>query len=128
MNVVNLLGNVGDDPKHGTTQSGTSWASFSLATSTVYKGETQTQWHSCKAWGKTADFIVAHVRKGSKMAFEGTIVYRKAEKDGVKVTYTDIIIERCHFAGSKQTEMAAHTTSAQSVDQESTFEGQDLPF
>jgi single-strand DNA-binding protein len=127
MNSVTLLGNVGDDPKHGTTQSGTSWASFSLATSTVYKGETQTQWHSCKAWGKTADFIVAHVHKGDKMAFEGTIVYRKVEKDGAKVMYTDIVIERCHFAGSKRQDSAAPAASAQPTDLQST-DSDELPF
>jgi single-strand DNA-binding protein len=62
MNVVNLIGNVGQDPElRHTNGSGQSVVNLSLATNEVFNDkegvrQNRTEWHKLVCWGKTAMF------------------------------------------------------------------------
>lgn len=87
MNKVTLIGRVGKDPDVKYFDSGKVLAEFSLATSEKFKkknGEVQesTEWHNVKVWGKGAEVIEKHVKKGSPFCVVGKITTESWEADG----------------------------------------------
>ncbi len=97
-NKVQLIGNVGSDPKVRKTESGRKWARFSVATSETYRntrGEkiTETQWHQLMAWGKNAEIAEEHFRKGSQLAVEGKLINRSyLDRQGNKKYVTEVLV------------------------------------
>lgn len=80
-------------------------AKFTLAVDRKYKkeGEQQTaDFINCIAFGKTAEFIERYLHQGTKIAVVGRIQTGSyTNKDGQKVYTTDVVIEECEFAESK---------------------------
>ena len=101
MNKAILIGNVGKEPELRKTQSGTSVANFSLATSKKVKGEDKTEWHRIVAWDKLAEIIEKYLHKGDKVMIEGEIETREYEKDGRKVYTTEIRAWNMEMLGGK---------------------------
>lgn len=98
-NSVNLIGNIGNDITLKSFDSGSKKASVSLATTSSYKNASgeyvnNTQWHNLVAWGKTAELMSSALKKGSKVAVQGSIAYRTYE-DSSKNTrsITEILVE-----------------------------------
>lgn len=54
------------------------------------------------AFGKTAEVMSKYLAKGSKVLIEGRLQTSTYDKNGVKVTATDVIVEQCEFADSKK--------------------------
>jgi single-strand DNA-binding protein len=79
-------------------------AAFNLAVDRKFKkdGEQTADFVSCKAFGKTAEFIQKYFHKGMKMGVVGRIQTGSYEKDGVKHYTTDIIIEEVEFLEKKE--------------------------
>ena len=79
-------------------------ASFNLAVDRKFKkeGEATADFISCKAFGKTAEFIQKYFHKGMKMGVSGRIQTGSYEKDGQKRYTTDIIIEEVEFLEKKE--------------------------
>jgi single-strand DNA-binding protein len=99
LNKVCLIGNIGQDPKTGTTKNDKPWASFSLATSEGYKGKDgewveQTEWHNIKTFNERVCKVIADfVRKGSKVYLEGQLKSKKyTDENGIEKFATDIVI------------------------------------
>lgn len=88
LNKIELIGNVGKDPEIRSMPNGTSVAIFNLATTDSYKKDDvwidTTEWHSIVFFGKTADYIMQKVKKGSKIYVSGKLVSNEYEKDGQK--------------------------------------------
>ncbi len=97
-NKVQLIGNVGQEPTITTLDSGKKVARLSLATNENYKNgkgekQTDTNWHTAIAWGKTADIIEKYVTKGKEIAIEGKLSSRSYEdKEGTKRYVTEVVI------------------------------------
>jgi single-strand DNA-binding protein len=95
-NRVQLIGNLGSDPVVREFENGNK-AEFSVATNEVFtrKGEkvTETTWHKCIAWGKTADLISKFAKKGDEILVSGKIANRSYEdKDGTKKYITEVVV------------------------------------
>lgn len=99
MNIIHLIGRLGKDPEIKETQT-TKIATFTVATSKKYKGEQETQWHTCKAFGKTADVISQYFKKGDQIALTGEVQY--SEYDGKY--YTNVIVNSFEFVGGGKKE------------------------
>jgi single-strand DNA-binding protein len=98
INKVQLLGNVGKNPKIITTNSGKKLAVFSIATTEVLyrNGEKsfETQWHLAKAWDKVAEEIEESIRPGTKITVEGKLSNRSyTDKNGEKKYVTEVVIK-----------------------------------
>lgn len=106
-NSVLLIGNIGQDPDVKELTGGKKVAKFSIATSETYtneKGEktTETQWHTVVAWGKQAEFIEKHVKKGNEVAIEGKLINRSyTDKDSIKRYVTEIVCNEILMLGKK---------------------------
>lgn len=139
LNEATLLGNLGKTPEVRLTPSGKKRLSFSLATSKRYRdnnGEKKelTYWHSCTAWGKIADTIEAlNLQGGTALLVRGEITYNSYDKDGKKVTRTEINVSNVQVLTPKaNTEGNGNATQARSrkpsTQQQSAEDDDDLPF
>lgn len=105
-NKVQLIGNVGIDPTITNLENGKKVARLSLATNESYKDskgekQTDTNWHTVIAWGKTADIIEKYVTKGKEIAVEGKLSTRTYDdKDGNKRYVTEVIVSEILLLGS----------------------------
>lgn len=129
MNRIIMMGRLTADPQVKTTNSGVSVLAFSVAVDRDYtpKGaEKQTDFINCVAWRQTADFIDRHFTKGQMIALEGALQGRIYEdKNGVKRTAWEVIVDRVHFCGGRN-EGAKESTNG--VDIVPNAEDEDLPF
>jgi len=95
-NKVQLIGNLGVNPEIKEFETGKKIAKFSLATNDSYKNQkgekvTETQWHNLIAWGKTAEYVEQHLKKGIEVAVEGKLQSRNyTDKAGAKRYVTEI--------------------------------------
>lgn len=106
-NHVQLIGNVGQEPTITNLESGKKVARFSIATNEYYKDakgkkQTETNWHTVVAWGKTAEIIEKYVDKGKEVGVTGKLKSRSYEdKEGIKRYVTEIEANEILLLGSK---------------------------
>jgi single-strand DNA-binding protein len=97
-NSVQLIGHAGIDPEVKTIGKDRKMARFTLATNDYYineKGDRKedTQWHRLVAWGKTAEIVEKHVKKGQQVAISGKLTNNNWEdKDGNKHQHVEVVI------------------------------------
>ena len=106
-NKVQLIGNIGNEPKITNLESGNKVVRFSMATNEYYRnaqGEKvqSTQWHYVVAWDKKADIIEQYTYKGKEIAIEGKLISRSYTNEmGVKCYVTEIVASEILLLGSK---------------------------
>ena len=98
VNKAFLLGNLGADPELKTGNSGSSYCRFSLATTSVSRGEKKTEWHRCTAFGKTGEALAKYCTKGQTVFVEGRIETQKyTDKNGQERSNTMIVAFTVQF-------------------------------
>lgn len=132
MNKVILIGRLTKDVDFRKGDNDKVSARFNLAVNRRFKnanGDTEADFPSCVAFGKTAEFINNYFKKGSAIAVTGRIQTGSYEKDGAKVYTTDVFVDEAEFVESKgnggsdnvKADSKAPETSASEEDD-------DLPF
>lgn len=106
MNKLFLMGRLTRDPEIRVTQgeNALTIASFSLAVDRRYQknGEKETDFFSCKAFGKLADFVDRYLKQGTKIVLSGRVENNNyTNKKGEKVYNVVVIAEEIEFAESK---------------------------
>ncbi len=108
VNKVFLLGNLGKDPEIRTTPSGTTVATFSLATADRQKDQSgawvdKTEWHNLVAFQRTAEIVRDYVKKGSQIYIEGKIQTRSWDdkESGQKKYRTEILVNELTLLGGR---------------------------
>ena len=101
MNVINILGNIGQKPELKTVgQNNTVVCNFSVGVQRKMNRDV-TDWFNCTAFGKTAETIATYFDKGSKIALTGEIQFDNfTDKDGNKRTSTKLIVTSFYFCES----------------------------
>lgn len=103
LNKAMIIGNLTRDPEVRTTPTGTSVATFSVATNMVWTDQSgqkqeKTEFHTVVAWRRLAEICGQYLRKGSKVFIEGRLQTRDWEgQDGVKRYRTEIVAENMHM-------------------------------
>lgn len=96
MNIVKLIGNVGQDIQVKELE-GSRMVTFSLATNESYVNKSKetirsTSWHTVTAWGKLADSCGELLSKGKLVSVEGRLNYRQYQnKDNQTVKTVEIV-------------------------------------
>ena len=95
LNKVTLIGRLGKDPEVRVSEGGIKKATFSLATSEIYKDKEgkkveQTEWHNIICWRAKAEFAEQFLVKGRLIYLEGKLRTRSWEDQGVKKYITEI--------------------------------------
>ena len=106
VNKVILIGNLGRDPEVISFDGGVKKASFSIATTEVYRTRDgqdmeQTEWHNIVLWRGLAEVAEKYLRKGSQIYVEGRIKNRSYEKDGQKRYITEIECDNLTMLGNR---------------------------
>lgn len=105
MNKVILMGRLtrGAEVRYSQGERATAVARFGFAVPRKFKNDGQDcDFINCVAFGKQAEFIEKYTYKGIKLLIEGRIQTGSyTNKDGAKVYATDVIVESCEFAESK---------------------------
>lgn len=135
MNKTLLIGRLTRDPdiRYSQGEQSMTIARFSLAVDRRFKrdGDNQsTDFISCVAFGKTAEFIEKYVFKGTKIAVEGRIQTGSyTNNDGNKVYTTDVVVEQVEFAGSKtDSKSAAKESNDDFMNVADGLDDEGLPF
>ena len=96
MNKIVLTGHLGRDPETNYKESGNAVTKFTFAVTRVERNASgektkETDWYNVIAWGKQAETLNAHCRKGSKLYLEGRFVPRKyKDRGGVERISLDV--------------------------------------
>lgn len=102
MNKVFLSGNLTRDVEVRYSQSGKAFAKMGIAVSRRTKEKESVDFFNMTAFDKTAEFCGKYLRKGSRVLVEGRLQTSTYEnRDGVKVSAVDIMIDNIEFANSK---------------------------
>ena len=97
VNKVILVGHIGNKPEGRYTPSGTSTASFSLATNESWidsenEKQERTEWHNIIAWNKLADFASEYLQKGQLIYLEGRLQTRMyKDKEDIQRRVTEVV-------------------------------------
>lgn len=108
INSVRLMGNLGKEPVIREFSNGGKVANFSLATRYVTKDKDgnkmeETTWHNIVVKGKQAEIVQKYLVKGSAVAIEGRLNYRKYnDEKGAERSITEIIANEIQFVGGKK--------------------------
>ncbi|MBP5710020.1 MAG: single-stranded DNA-binding protein [Bacteroidales bacterium] len=97
MNHCIIIGGLVVDPEAYTTQNGVARSSFRVAVQRRFRnaqGEREADFLTVVAWRQTAEFCNRYLKKGAKVAIEGSIQTRSYDaQDGSKRYVTEIIAE-----------------------------------
>lgn len=125
-------GHVGRDPETRYTPDGKAVTNFSLADNDTWRDASgqkkeRTEWMRWVAFGKLAEFVGEHVRKGSHLHCEGKQNTRSYEKDGITHYVTEIVLDRMEFLGPKPEENQQQKSQNNSAPPPDDFDD-DIPF
>jgi len=107
LNKVQLIGNLTRDPELRYTNSGTSVATFGMATNKSWKdanGERKeiAEFHNIVAWNKMAEICQQLLAKGMKVYIEGSLTTRSWEADDGNTRYkTEVRVDDMILLDSK---------------------------
>lgn len=132
LNQCNFIGRLGQDPSMRYMPDGKAVANFSIACGSSWKDQSgekkeSTEWVRMSAFGKLAEIIGEHCRKGQQIFVSGRMQTRQWEKDGVKKYTTEVIAERMQMLGSRPTGDDASKPEAQTASTATEFDD-DIPF
>ncbi len=108
LNKVMLIGNLGNDPEVRYTQDGTPVCNMRLATTERFKnrhGELQerTEWHNLVFWGKLAEIVHNHLRKGDRIYVEGRLQTREwTDREGNTRRTTEIRVSEMRILSPRR--------------------------
>lgn len=94
MNTITIVGNLGSDPELTYTTAGKAKVKFSVADTRKVNEVTETTWHRCVAWGKSAENIAAIFSKGNRVIVNGR--YKMDEyktKTGEKKSTLEVLVD-----------------------------------
>jgi len=138
VNKVILVGHIGNKPEGRYTPSGTSTASFSLATNESWidsenEKQERTEWHNIVAWNKLADFATEYLQKGQLIYIEGRMQTRTyKDKEDIQRRVTEIVSTAITPLEWKTTDKnengSANTVNKKNPKVEEPVEEEDLPF
>jgi len=122
LNKVILIGRLGKDAEKREASSGTSVATFSVATDEVVKKngkkETHTEWHRIVAFGKLADQCAEYLKKGRLVYIEGKLRTRSYEdKQGNNRYITEVYADLVKFLDKPE-----------AIENEESEENEEVPF
>lgn len=129
MNVINAIGNIGQDAELRFLPNATPVAQFSFALTSGYGDKQVTTWLRCSLFGKRAETLAPMLTKGTKIGITGELTNKPyTDKNGNDKYSLDVRVNDVTLLGKKD----GATSNAPSQDMQSNkpavnFED-DIPF
>ena len=129
MNLVVLTGRLTRDPELKYGQSGKAYSRFSLAVNRAGKKD-EADFINCVAFGKTAEIVGEHLRKGKRIGVQGRIQMNRYEVNGEKKNTYDIMVDSIEFLENKDDNSSGGSYKVEQPTPSSTEEyvDDDFPF
>ena len=118
MNTVILVGRLASEPELRYTPSGHPMCSFILAVGRQLnkqkkeeyeaKGIATADFPRINSWGKTAEHASGFLKKGQRIAVEGSLQTGCFEKNGVKVYTCDVIATNIEYLDRAENQQTSH--------------------
>ncbi|MDF5728860.1 MAG: single-stranded DNA-binding protein [Rhizonema sp. PD38] len=104
INVVTLIGRVGNDPDMKYFESGSIKCRLTLAVNRRSRDGEQTDWFNLEIWGKTAQVAGDYVKKGKQIAVKGSLKFDtwSDRTTGANRSSPVILVEQLELLGSKR--------------------------
>ncbi len=123
LNKAFVIGNLTRDPELKALPSGTSVATFSIATNRVWNDkdgsrQESVDYHNIVVFGRQAETTAQYLKKGSMALIEGRIQTRSWEQDGQKRYRTEIVADRVQFGPRSAGGGSSSNTQADAPSQE----------
>ena len=116
MNKIIITGRLVKDPEARTTQSGISQSTFDVAVQRRFKnadGNRDADFLTVVARRQSADFCNKYLKKGQKVAVEGSVQKRSyTAQDGSKRYVTEIVADNVEALGSREDNRPAEAPAA----------------
>lgn len=107
MNKIFLIGNLTRDPELTETANGIKICRFTIAVNRSYSGadgERQADFFNCVAWRGLGETVAKFVKKGNKVAVNGSVEIKNYEDaKGVRRTGIDIVANHIEFLSARST-------------------------
>lgn len=133
MNIIALTGNAVKDVEITYTQAGKAIGKGTIAVRRDFKnqqGEYQSDFINFTAFGKTAEIMANHIRKGDKFGINGRLQIDTYDKDGQRQYFTNVVVNGFDFPDKKK-EQGQAPQQQQNPPQDSgpiEVDDRDLPF
>lgn len=137
INKVIIIGNLGQDPEIRSTNSGSTVAHITIATTESWRDketkqiQERTEWHRVVFFNRLAEIAGEYLHKGSKVYIEGSLRTRKWQtKDGTDRYTTEIVANEMRMLDARGTEIndnSKRAGTANSVNSQAT-PNDDIPF
>ena len=106
MNKVILMGRLTRNPdvRYSQGEKATCVARYTLAVNRRFRreGDQDADFINCVAFGRQGEFAEKYLKQGTKIVISGRIQTGSyTNRDGAKVYTTDVVVEECEFAESK---------------------------
>jgi single-strand DNA-binding protein len=103
LNTLIITGNLGSDPRFALTPTGKQKASFSIATSRVFRGQKHTEWTPVVLWGTLAALAEKLLTKGQAILIHGEKRTRSyTDTHGVERQVVELVASDFQVLGRKQ--------------------------
>lgn len=118
VNKVILIGNLGRDPEIRYTPRGEAVSNIAIATTENWKDRTtgerkeRTEWHRVSFFGKLAEVVAMHLKKGASIYVEGSLrsrIYK--DRDGTEKTLVEVRADSMQMLSSRPAQ-PGHTAQA----------------
>ena len=127
MNVVCFTGRLTETPELKMTTTNKAVCSFRIAVPRPRKKDV-TDFFTCVAWNKDAEFVAHYFRKGQRIEVTGSMTTRQYQaKDGRKGTLYEVECEKVDFGESKKEAEAENIPPATFAPNNDTDEFTELP-
>lgn len=132
MNSIAITGRLTETPELKTSKSGKTVCAFRVAVPRP-KIKDVTDFFTCVAWERNAEFVAHYFIKGQKIEINGILTTRSYEKEGKKHILYEILCETLNFGESKQTADSTPTENISGKQDDEDFSevslsDDDLPF
>lgn len=100
MNKIILSGNLTRDPDLKYSRDDSAFSRVGIAVNRRFSKNKEVDFFNLVAFGKTAEMLSKYCKKGNKILIEGRLQTNTYEKDGVKHTSYDVIVDNLYFCES----------------------------
>jgi single-strand DNA-binding protein len=101
MNRITFTGRLAAEPETRAVSSG-SVLNFRVASDVGFGDKKSTNWFACAVFGKRAESLAAHLKKGQEVTIFGQLTLREyTNRDGVKQISPDVFVDDIQMHGGK---------------------------
>ena len=130
MIIAIAAGRLARDAELRNTQSGTTVCSFTIACDAGYGDKKRTEWVKVAIFGKRADGLHPHLKKGTALTVQGEAKSNGWTKNGETKSEIEVIADKITLQGSKQGISESQPTSTESSlgDVSNNYVDDEIPF